>query len=274
MAPDLCKWAALAQLAWERFPEDPDVAGALALAATCVAEGERAEEAVVAAAVEAEAERVHAAVAEAAARDIATVGSTAGPFLRPYLAAADLIAEADDAAMAEVEVVAAAQPQEAEDDDLDGLFDDEKVVSAMSDEQAVLLASFETARREEDTRLFMAAEREALSAMLVVRAAAAKRVAAEMAAEEAALGAALAEEIARDRARWEANRAAARSRRDAANVAAADLEARRWGKVERCLCARQEVAIARAQQAIDDAAPRVEWPWADVVAEDDDVAEE
>jgi hypothetical protein len=41
---------------------------------------------------------------EAAARDITTVGSTAGPFLRPYLAAADL----DDAAMAEVEVVAAA----------------------------------------------------------------------------------------------------------------------------------------------------------------------
>jgi hypothetical protein len=260
MAPDLCKWAALAQLARERFPEDPDVAGALALAATRVAEGERAEEAVVAAAVEAEAERVrvHAAVAEAereaAARDIATVGSTAGPFLRPYLAAADLIAEADDAAMAEVEVVAAAQPQEAEDDDLDdldGLFDDEKVAPATSDEQAVLLASFETARREEDTRLFMAVEREALSAMLVVRAAAAKRAATEMAAEEAELGAALAEESARDRARWEADweakRAAARSRRDAANAAAADLEARRREKVERCRRARQEAAIARAQ---------------------------
>jgi hypothetical protein len=230
MAPDLCKWTALAQLARERFQEDPDVAGALALAATHVAEGERAKEAVVAAAVEAEAERVrvHAAVAgaerEAAARDIATVGSTASPFLRPYLAAAELIAEADDVAMAEVEVVAAAQPQEAEDDDLDGLFDDEKVTPATSDEQAVLLASFEIARREEDTRLFMAAEREALSAMLVVRATAAKRAAAEMAAEEAELGAALAEESARDRTRWEAdweaNRAAARRRRDAANAAA------------------------------------------------------
>jgi hypothetical protein len=46
-----------------------------------------------------------------------------------------------------------------------------------------------------------------------------------MAAEEAALGAALAEEIARDRARWEADRAAACSRRDAANAAVADLEA-------------------------------------------------
>jgi hypothetical protein len=259
MAPDLCKSAALAQLARERFSEDPDVAGALALAATRVAEGERAEEAVVAAVVAAEAERVrvHAAVAEAAprgvadlveaereaaARDIATVGSTAGPFLRPYLAAADLIAEADDAAMAEVEVVAAAQPQEAEDDELDGLFDDEKVAPPTTDEQAVLLASFETARREEDTRLFMAAEREALSAMRVVRAAAAKRAASEMAAEETALSAALAEEIARDRARWEAdweaNRAAARSRRDAANAAAADLEAPRRGKVEHCRRAR------------------------------------
>jgi hypothetical protein len=160
MAPDLCKWAVLAQLARERFPEDSDVAGALGLAATRVAEGERAEEAVMAAAVEAEAERmrVHAAVAEAAARgvaalveaereaaarDIATVGSTAGPFLRPYIAAADLIAEADDAAMAEVEVVAAAQPQEAEDDNLDGLFDDEEVAPATSDEQAVLLASID-----------------------------------------------------------------------------------------------------------------------------------
>jgi hypothetical protein len=235
------------------------VARALALAATRVAEGERAEEAVVAAAVEAEAERVrvHAAVAEAAAsgvaalveaereaaaHDIATVGSTAGPFLRPYLTAADLIAEADDAAMAEVEVVAAAQPQEAEDDDLDGLLDDEEAAPATSDEQAVQLASFETARREEDTRLFMAAEREALSAMLMVRATAVKRAAAEMAAEEAALGAALAEEIARDRARWEAdweaNRAAARSRCDAANAAAADLEAQRRGKVERCRRAR------------------------------------
>jgi hypothetical protein len=211
----------------------------------------------------------------------------------------NLIAEANDAAMVEVEVVAAAQPQEAEDDDLDGLFDDEEVAPATSDEQVVLLASFETARHKEDTRLFIAAEREALSAMLMVRAAASKhaaeeleaaalqrtnrllvreRAVAEMAAEEAELGAALAEESARDRvcweADWEANRAAARSRCDAANATAADLEARRWGKVERCHRARQEAAIACAQQAIDDAAPRVERPWADVVAEDDDVAEE
>jgi hypothetical protein len=99
-----------------------------------------------------------------------------------------------------------------------------------------------------------------------------------MAAEEAELGAALAEESARDRARWkadwEANRAATRSRRDAANAVAADLEARWRGKVERCRRARQETAIARAQQAIDDAAPRVERPWADVVAVDDDASEE
>jgi hypothetical protein len=32
--------------------------------------------------------------------------------------------------------------------------------------------------------------------------------------------------------------------------------------------------MAREQQAIDDAAPRVERPWADVVDVDDDVAEE
>jgi hypothetical protein len=64
------------------------------------------------------------------------------------------------------------QPQEAEDDDLDGLFDDEKVAPATTNEQAVRLASFETVRREEDMRLFMAAEWEALSTTLVVRAAA------------------------------------------------------------------------------------------------------
>jgi hypothetical protein len=44
--------------------------------------------------------------------------------------------------------------------------------------------------------------------------------------------------------------------------------------VERCRRARQEAAIAHAQQANDDAAPRVERPWADVVAVDDDVSEE
>jgi hypothetical protein len=37
------------------------------------------------------------------------------------------------------------------------------------DEQVPLLAYFETAHREEGTRQFMAAEREALAAMLVVR---------------------------------------------------------------------------------------------------------
>jgi hypothetical protein len=131
------------------------VAGTLALAATRVAEGKRAEEAIVEA--ECVRVRVHTAEAAVAARgmsalveaereaereatacDIATVGLTAGPFLRHYLTAADLIAEADDVAMAKVEVVAAAQPQEAEDD---GLFDDEKVAPATSNEQAVLLAS-------------------------------------------------------------------------------------------------------------------------------------
>jgi hypothetical protein len=44
--------------------------------------------------------------------DIATVESTTGPFLGPYRAAVDLVASADDAAMAEAYVVGMVVPQE------------------------------------------------------------------------------------------------------------------------------------------------------------------
>jgi hypothetical protein len=43
-------------------------------------------------------------------------------------------------------------------------------VPATMDEQVALLASFETAHHEQVTRQFMAAEREALATMLMVRA--------------------------------------------------------------------------------------------------------
>jgi hypothetical protein len=44
--------------------------------------------------------------------NIATVESTAGPFLGPYHAAVDLVASVDDAAMAEAYVVGMVVPQE------------------------------------------------------------------------------------------------------------------------------------------------------------------
>jgi hypothetical protein len=62
--------------------------------------------------------------------DIATVESTAGPFLGPYHAAVDLVASADDAAMVEAYVVGMVVPQEhpdeedGVDDDIEALFDD------------------------------------------------------------------------------------------------------------------------------------------------------
>jgi hypothetical protein len=191
--------------------------------------------------------------------DIATVESTAGPFLGPYCAAVDLVASADDAAMAEAYVVGMVVPQEqhveevSASDDIEALFgdsdDSEVAAPATTDEQVALMASFETAHREESTRQFMAAEREALSAMLLVRAnaareaarvaaraaeaaldlaareeaAAAEEVAREAAravarpeeqAEEAAAEAAMQAEMARDRRRWDEEMAAARRLRE------------------------------------------------------------
>jgi hypothetical protein len=95
------------------------------------------------------------------------------------------------------------------------------VVPATTDEQVALLASFETTHREEGTRQFMAAERGALAAMLVVRASVVKKTArvaeaaraaaqAEELTEEAA---AAQEEMARDRCRWDDDMGAARRAR-------------------------------------------------------------
>jgi hypothetical protein len=104
--------------------------------------------------------------------DIATVESTAGPFLGPYHAAVYLVASADGAAMAEAYVVGMVVPQEQPDeedgmdDDIEALFGDSSdgdvVVPVMTDELVALLAFFETPHREEGTRQFMAAERRLL----------------------------------------------------------------------------------------------------------------
>jgi hypothetical protein len=188
-----------------------------------------------------DAERQAAALLQAQSVDIATVESTAGPFLGPYHATVDLVALADDAAMAEAYVVGMVVPQEQPDeedgasDDIEALFGDSSVgdvvVPAMTDEQVALLASFETAHREEGKRHFMAAERGALAAMLVVRASVVRKAAAKLAArEEAARAAARAEELAeeaavaqeemaRDRRRWDDDMAAARRAREVHELA-------------------------------------------------------
>jgi hypothetical protein len=137
-----------------------------------------------------------AALLQSQSVDIATDESTAGPFLGPYRAVVDLVLSANDAAMAEAYVVGMVMPQEQHveevgmSDDIDALFGDsddgEVVAPAMMDEQVALMASFETAHGEESTRQFMAAEREALAAMLVVRANAAREAVRVAAEEEAA----------------------------------------------------------------------------------------
>jgi hypothetical protein len=66
------------------------------------------------------------------------------------------------------------------------------------DAKVALMASFEMAHREESTRQFMTAEREALTAMLAVRANAAREAAHVTAEEEAARVAARAAEAALD----------------------------------------------------------------------------
>jgi hypothetical protein len=124
-----------------------------------------------------DAARQAVALLQAQSIDIATVESTVGPFLGTYRAAVDLVASADDAAEAEAYVVGMVVPQEQPDeeddasDDIEALFgdssDDDVVMAPTADEQMVLMASFETVHREEGTHQFMAAERDALAAMLV-----------------------------------------------------------------------------------------------------------
>jgi hypothetical protein len=120
--------------------------------------------------------------------------------------------------------------------DIEALFgdssNDDAAMSAMMDEQVALLASFKTAHREQVTRQFMAAEREALATMLVVRTKAAREAArvtkeivamvvvardaarAEELAEEEAPSATAREEMARDRCRWDKDMAPARRARE------------------------------------------------------------
>jgi hypothetical protein len=99
--------------------------------------------------------------------------------------------------MAEAYVVGMVVPQEQPNEEdcasneIEALFDDSidgnMAVPATMDEQVVvLLASFDTVDREEVKRQFIAAEREAPVAMLVVRANAVKEVVRMAAQEDAA----------------------------------------------------------------------------------------
>jgi hypothetical protein len=126
-----------------------------------------------------DAARQAAALLQSQSINIATVESTTRPFLGPYRAAVDLVASADDAAMAEAYMVGMVMPQEQHveevgtSDDIEALFgdssDSDVVAPVTTDEQVALMASFEMTHREESTRQFMAAEREILTAILVVR---------------------------------------------------------------------------------------------------------
>jgi hypothetical protein len=130
-------------------------------------------------------------------------------------------------------------------------------VPATTDEQVALLASSETAHCEEGTRQFTAAEREALAAMLVVRANAAREVvranvareATRVAAQEEAarVAARVAEAAAELAVQEEAAHAVARAE-ELAEEAAADVAAqeemvrdrRRWDEdMEAARCARE-----------------------------------
>jgi hypothetical protein len=192
-----------------------------------------------------DATRQAVALVQAQSIDIATIESMAGPFLGLYRAAVDLVASADDAAEAEAYVVGLVVPKEQPDkeddvsDDIEALFGDSSdgdvVMPATTDEQVALMSSFVMAHREEGTRQIMAVDRDALVAMLVVRANAAREAArvaeaeaelatreeaaravmqAEELAEEAAEEATTQEEMARDRHRWDDDMATARHARE------------------------------------------------------------
>jgi hypothetical protein len=177
-----------------------------------------------------DAARQAAALLQSQSIDIATVESTVGPIWGPYRAAVDLVASADDAAMAEAYLVGMVVPHEQHveevgvSDDIEALFcdsfDGNVVAPAMMDEQVVLMASFETAHHEESTRQFMATEREALAAMLVVRANAAREAARVAIEEEAARMAARAAEAALELAAREEVAVAEEAAREAARAVA------------------------------------------------------
>jgi hypothetical protein len=119
-------------------------------------------------------------------------------------------------------------------DDIESLFGDfddgEVAAPATTDEQVALMASFEMTHREESMRQFMSAEREALSAMLMVHANTAREAARMAVKEEEALVAARAAEAALDLAAWE-------------EAAAAEEVAREAGR-----------AVARAEEQAEEAA--------------------
>jgi hypothetical protein len=94
------------------------------------------------------------------------------------------------------------------------------VAPAMTDEQVALMASFKMAHRKESTRQSMALEREALAAMLVVRANVTKEAARVAAEEEAMHVAAHAVEAALDLAAREEVAAAEETAREAARAVA------------------------------------------------------
>jgi hypothetical protein len=150
-----------------------------------------------------EAARQAAAVLQSQSVDIATVESVAGPFLGPYRAAFDLVASADD---------------------IEALFGDSSdgdvVAPATTDEQVALMASFEMAHCKESTRQFMAAEWEALAAMLVVRANTAREAARVAVEEEAARVAARAAEATLELAAREESAVAEEAAREAARAVA------------------------------------------------------
>jgi hypothetical protein len=104
-------------------------------------------------------------------------------------------------------------------------------VPVTTDEQVEQLASFETAHREQVTRQFMAAEREALAAMLAVHANAAREAARVAAQEEAGHEAVrAAEEAAVMAVQEEATRAVVRAE-ETAEEATADAAA--WAEMAR-----------------------------------------
>jgi hypothetical protein len=198
--------------------------------------------------------------------------------------------------MAEAYVVGMVVPQEQRveevgaSNDIEALFGDndggEVEAPATTDEQVELMASFEMAHREENMRRFMAAEREALAAMLMVRANAAREAVRVAAGEEAARAAeaaldmaareeaAAAEEVAR-----EAARAVARAEEQAEEAAAAEAAAqeemawdrRRWDEDMAAARRLREVhklathhhQAQRARQAGDEGSNTVDLGWGD-----------
>jgi hypothetical protein len=156
--------------------------------------------------------------------------------------------------------------------DIEALFDDsddgDVVAPATTDEQVALMASFEMAHREQSTRQFMAAEREALVAMLVVRANAAREATHVAAEEETARVAARVVEVALElAAREEAAVAEEAARAVARAKELAEEAARRLREVHELAtqrCHRRNLArrqAHRARQADNEGSNTVDMGW-------------